>query len=77
MRQRGAYVAIETKLVNPQSEENSVENIDCDTEPRQGAAGASRRKLPLWRGKAPQNRGFVEPLPGQVHFHPTGTGVRG
>jgi hypothetical protein len=42
MRQRGAYVAIESKLVNPHSQENSVENIDCDKEARQGA----RRRLP-------------------------------
>jgi hypothetical protein len=39
MRQRGAYVATETRFVNPHSQEISAENIDCDNEARQGAVG--------------------------------------
>jgi hypothetical protein len=39
MRQRGGYVATETAFVNPHAQEISVENIDCDNEARQGAAG--------------------------------------
>jgi CHAD domain-containing protein len=51
MRQCGAYVAIETGLVNPHSQEISAEIIDCDNEGRQGDARVLAARV-VWASAA-------------------------
>jgi hypothetical protein len=68
MRQRGAYVAIETRFVNPRFQEISAENIDCDKKDRQGATGAFYVKIgPFADGEAPKILGWSSLFPGQVN----------
>src|SRR5687767_12166499 len=76
MRQRGAYVAIESGLVNPHSQEISAENIDCDNEGRQGdgrvlPSGAPPGSAPMRYGEA-QGRG----VPKISTDHPAGEALR-
>jgi CHAD domain-containing protein len=74
-------------LVNPHSQEISVEIIDCDNEPRQGAAGLFPPKVdpdpngfPAFGGKRPQETklGAVQgkDVPKSSTDHPAGEALR-